>query len=112
MIVTEHSAESLAPFDSGERFVNGAERPQQAVFKPLMIALVMIVGHKLCDGVLKRCRSEEDHPIQTFFLYGTNKSLRERVQVWGSWRQSYDVDALPDEYVTKSVRVFRIAVEN
>jgi len=32
MIVTEHSAESLAPFDSGERFVNGAERPQQAVF--------------------------------------------------------------------------------
>jgi hypothetical protein len=34
MIVTEHSAESLTSFDSGVRFANGAERPQQAVFKP------------------------------------------------------------------------------
>jgi hypothetical protein len=62
------------------------------------------------------CRSDacpkKDHPIQTFFLYGTDKSLRERVQVWGSWRQSNNVDALTDEYVTKSVRVFRVAVEN
>jgi hypothetical protein len=79
MIVTVHSAESLTSFDSGVRFTNGAERPQQAVFKPLMITLVMIVGHKLCDRVAKRRLSEEDHPIQTFFLDGTDKSLRERV---------------------------------
>lgn len=32
MIIAEHSAESLTPFDSGVRFANGAERPQQAVF--------------------------------------------------------------------------------
>jgi hypothetical protein len=77
-----------------------------------MITLFMIVAHILRDRVPKRCLSEEDHPMQTLFFYRTDKSLRERVQVWGSWRQSYDVDALPDEYVTKSVRVFRIAVEN
>lgn len=81
MIIAEHSAESLTPFDSGVRFANGAERPQQAVFEPLMITLVMVVGHKLCDRVPKRCLSEEDHPIQTFFLDGTDKSLRERIQV-------------------------------
>jgi hypothetical protein len=44
-----------------------------------MITLVMVVGHKLCDRVPKRCLSEEDHPIQTFFLDGTDKSLRVRV---------------------------------
>jgi hypothetical protein len=32
MIVAEHSAESLTPFDSDERFADGVERPQQAVF--------------------------------------------------------------------------------
>ena len=30
----------------------------------------------------------------------------------GSWRQSNNVDALTDEYVTKSVRVFRVAVDD
>jgi hypothetical protein len=32
VIVAEHSAESLTPFDSGVRFANGAERPQEVVF--------------------------------------------------------------------------------
>jgi hypothetical protein len=51
MIVTEHFAGSLTPFDSGVRFANGT-------------------------------------------------------------RQSNDVDTFSDEYVTKSVGVFRIAIEN
>ena len=46
-----------------------------------MITFVMIVGHILRNRVAKRCLPEEDHPIQTFFLDGTDKSLRERVQV-------------------------------
>jgi hypothetical protein len=66
----------------------------------------------LRDRVPKRCLSKEDHPTRSFFLYGPDKSFRERVQVWGSWRHSNNVDALPDEYVTKFFRVFRIAVEN
>jgi hypothetical protein len=40
----------------------------------------MIVGHILRNRVAKRCLPEEDHPIQTFFLDGTDKSLRERAQ--------------------------------
>jgi len=28
----------------------------------------MIVRHELPDCVLKRCRSEEDHPAQTFLF--------------------------------------------
>jgi len=94
------------------RFANGAERPQQPVFQPLMITLFMIMGHILRDRAPKRCLSKENHPTQTFFFYGTDKSFRERVQVWGSWGQSNNVDALPDEYATKFIRVFRIAVEN
>jgi hypothetical protein len=44
-----------------------------------MIALLVIMGHILCDHLPKRCLPKEHHPIQTFFLYGTDKSLRERV---------------------------------
>jgi hypothetical protein len=46
-----------------------------------MIMLVVIVGHKLCDRVPQRRLSEEDNPIQAFFLYGADKSLGERIQV-------------------------------
>jgi hypothetical protein len=41
-----------------------------------------------------------------------DRPLDPTLQVWGSWRQSYDVDALMDEYVTKFVRVFCVAEEN
>ena len=60
-----------------------------------MITLFMIVAHILRDRVPKRCLSAEDHPMQTLFFYGTDKSFRERVQGWGSWRQSNNVDTLP-----------------
>jgi hypothetical protein len=43
-----------------------------------MISLAVIVGHILGERVPKRFLPDEDHPIQTFFLYGTDKSLRER----------------------------------
>jgi hypothetical protein len=33
-----------------------------------MIALGMIVRHELQERVLKRCRSEEDHPAQTLLF--------------------------------------------
>jgi hypothetical protein len=38
------------------------------VFQALVIALGMIVRHELADCVLKRRRSEEDHPAQAFLF--------------------------------------------
>jgi hypothetical protein len=80
MIVVDHFTESLTPFDSSGRFINDAERPKQAVFQPLMITLVMVVDHKLCDRILKRLLPEENHRTPAFFLDGTDKSFRECVQ--------------------------------
>ncbi len=77
-----------------------------------MISLAVIVGHVLGERVPKRCRPDEDHPIQALFLYGTDKALRERVQIRRLKRQSNDADALPDEYVTKFVGVFRISIKD
>jgi hypothetical protein len=37
-----------------------------------MIALGMVVCHELPDGVLKRCLSEEDHPIQALLFNGSS----------------------------------------
>jgi hypothetical protein len=42
-----------------------------------MIALGVVVRHELADCVLKRRRSEEDHPAQTLLLIErTNRSAK------------------------------------
>ena len=43
MVVTEHSAESLASFDRCMKLAWHVERFQQAVFQALMISLTMVV---------------------------------------------------------------------
>lgn len=75
MIVTQHSSESLAPPDWVVKFANSVDGLQQPISKSLMISLAVVVGHVLYDRVPKRCPPEEDHPIQTLFLYGTDKSF-------------------------------------
>lgn len=54
VIVAQHSAESLTPFDSRVVFANGGGGLRQPVSEPLMISLPVIVGHILCDRVSKR----------------------------------------------------------
>jgi hypothetical protein len=56
----------------------------QAILKPLMIPLAMVVGDELRHSVVPQgCVPEEDHPTQAFFFDGTDKSFRERVQTTG-----------------------------
>jgi hypothetical protein len=38
------------------------------VLQTLMIALSLMVRHELADCVLKRCRSEKEHPAQTLLF--------------------------------------------
>jgi hypothetical protein len=72
-----------------------------------MITLVMIVGHKLCDRVPKRCLSEEDHSAQTFFLYGTDKSLRERADVHGRFTEGFQTADYAVRHNSRSVNIHR-----
>jgi len=65
MIVAQHSAQSLAPFNLTVTFVNVSVGQQQLVPEPLTISLAVVVAHILCDRVTKRCLSYEDHPTQT-----------------------------------------------
>src|ERR1022692_2072843 len=112
MIVTQHSAESLAPLDWVVSFADVGDRLQKPVFKSLMVSLAVVVAHVLCDRVPKRCPAEEDHPTQTLFLYGTDKSFRECVQIGRTRRQANDMDALANENAAECIGVFRISVEN
>ncbi len=57
MIVAQHSAQSLAPFNLTVTFVNVGVGQQQLVSEPLMISLAVVVAHILCDRVTKRCLS-------------------------------------------------------
>ena len=61
VIVAQHSAESLAPFNLTVTFINVSAGLQQPVSEPLMISLAVVVAHILCDRVTKRCLSDEDH---------------------------------------------------
>lgn len=77
-----------------------------------MISLAVVMGHVLCDRVPKRCPSEEDQSTQTLFLYGSDKSFGERIQIGRTRRQSNYFDAFSDEYAAECAGVFRISVEN
>lgn len=63
-------------------FFNASKGPQQLVSEPLVVPLAVIVVHILGDRVPKRCLPDEDHPIQTFFFDGADKSLRERIPLF------------------------------
>jgi hypothetical protein len=53
-----------------------------------------------------------DHAAQALLLDRTHKPLGEGVQIEQFWRQSNNLDALPDERTAEGVGVFRIPIEN
>lgn len=69
MIETQHAPESLAKTDRPSVLTESCDTMQQAVADPLMISLVVVVAHILCDRVPQRGLSEEDHSAQTLGLY-------------------------------------------
>ena len=111
VIVAQHSTESMSPIDLVESR-HARRQASAAVFQSLVIPLAVVVAHVLCDRVPKRCPAEEDHPTQTFFLYGSDKSFGECVQIGRTRRQSNDMNALANENAAEYVGVFRISVEN
>jgi hypothetical protein len=79
-----------------------------------MIAFAMIAGQIPLNRVPERCVPKEDHPIQTFFLDGTDNPPANAFKL-GFWRAAEKrgyPNTLSDEHVTKSVGVFCVAIEN
>jgi len=68
MVVAEHSAEALSALNRVMGWDSDGCGLRKSVFQALLIALGMIVRRELPDCVLKRCRSEEDHPAQTLLF--------------------------------------------
>ena len=68
MVVAEHSAEALAALNRVMGQGSDGCGLRNSVAQALMIALGVVVRHELPDCVLKRCRSEEDHPVQTLLF--------------------------------------------
>jgi len=64
MVVVEYPAEALSALHRVRLFGDSAGL-HESVCEALMIALDMVVRHEVGDRVLKRCLSEEDHPVQT-----------------------------------------------
>jgi len=75
MVVAQHSSESLAPSDQVVNLARVRDGPRRLVSKSLVSSLAWVVDHVLSDRLPKRCLSNEDRPIQTFFLVErTNRS--------------------------------------
>ena len=68
MVIAEHSAEALSALNRIMGEGNDGCGLRKSVVQALMIALGVVVRHELPHCVLKRCRSEEDHPAQTLLF--------------------------------------------
>lgn len=68
MVVAENSAKALSALNQVKGQGSDGCGLRKSVFQALIIALGMIMRRELPDCVLKRYRSEEDHPVQTFLF--------------------------------------------
>jgi hypothetical protein len=67
-VLVQHSTEALS-LAHRLRLRDDGGRPQESVFKALMVSLGVIVRHELRDRVLKRVLTEEDHSVQALGFY-------------------------------------------
>jgi hypothetical protein len=68
VVVVQHSTEALS-LAHRLRWRSDWGRPQESVFKALMVSLGVIVRQELRDRVLKRVLTEEDHSVQALGFY-------------------------------------------
>ena len=79
IIIVQHSAQPLAALDYSGTVGARPFVHDQPIAKPLMVPLAMVVRHEFADGLPQRAFSEQNHPVQTRFLDGSNEAFRVRV---------------------------------
>ena len=57
------------------------QRHDQLIAQALMVTFAMIVFDELGHGSAQRRFTDENHPVQTGFLDGSNETLREGVEI-------------------------------
>jgi hypothetical protein len=70
------------------------------IAQPLMISLVMIMGHELGQGAAEVTLPDRDDPIQALFFDRSHKALRMRVRVRRVYRRAHRADSGPRRIVS------------
>ena len=66
----------------------------ERVVQPLMIPLVMIVSHELCDGSSKVALADRYDPIETFLFDGSHEAFGVGIRIGRLIRSLHDTDSL------------------
>ena len=76
MIVVEHSTQARAAPDGCSRVSDKLFRYDEPIVQTLVVALVMVVGHKFMEGLPQSAFPEQDQPFQARFFEGPDQALR------------------------------------
>ena len=87
MIVVQHPTQASAAMDGCSPVSDKLFRDDEPIVQTLVVALVMIVQHKLVDGLAHGAFAEQNHSFQARFLDGPHKALRVGIQIRRAWRQ-------------------------
>ena len=64
MVVTQHTAQTLAAFDWAGRAANLHARYDDRVVEPLVVSFFVIVLHVLANGPAQHVLAKEDQPVK------------------------------------------------
>ena len=70
------------------------------IAQPLMISLVVIIGHELGQGAAEVTLPDRDDPIQALLFDRSHKALRMRVRVRRVYRRAHRADSGPRRIVS------------
>src|SRR5262249_57014663 len=89
MIVVQHSTQARAALDGCSAISDKLFRDDEPIVQTLVVALVMVVHHKLVDGLPHGALAEQNHSFQARLLDGSHKALRVGIEIGRAWRQLY-----------------------
>src|SRR6516164_2796126 len=87
MIVVQHSPQARAALDGCNAISDKLVRDDEPIVQTLVVALVMVVQHKLVDGPPHGAFAEQNHSFQARLLDGSHKALRVGIEIRRAWRQ-------------------------
>src|SRR5215831_1115624 len=87
IVVVQHSTQPRAALDGCSAISDKLFLDDEPIVQTLVVALVVVVQHKLVDGLPHRALAEQNYWFQARLLDGFHKALRVSIEIRRAWRQ-------------------------
>ena len=84
----------------------------RCIAKRLMGTEFVVVGQPLCENISQVRLTKDDEMVQDLCAYSTHPGLSDRIQIWRSWRNGPELDAVEFEDRTELRSELGVTIAN